>query len=127
VRQYLAKSVALMTARQDQQVGYALDSGWHGIPELTRHMKEGLARLTRDEVNAAVRRHLSAERLVVVAVTKDARALVDALVADAVSAVRYEVEKPAALLEEDRAIGAERLGIAPEAVKVTPVAEVFAR
>jgi zinc protease len=65
--------------------------------------------------------------MVIVAVAPDAKALGAALVADGVSTVKYDAEKPAALLEEDRVIGATKLGVKPEAVKVTPVAEVFAR
>jgi len=126
-RQYLLKNVFVMTARQEQQVGYALDSRWYGIPEFTRYMREGLAKLTRDQVNAAVKRHLSFSDLSFVAVTKDAKALADALVADGPSPVTYESDKPAALLEEDRLIGTTRLGIRPEAVRITKVADVFAR
>jgi zinc protease len=126
-RAYLAKNVSLMTARQDQQVGYALDSRWYGIPEFTEYVRAGLARLTREEVNAAARRHLSARDLSFVFVTKDAKALADALLSDAPSSVAYDAEKPAALLEEDRRIGAVKLGIRPEAVRITKVAEVFAR
>jgi zinc protease len=126
-REYLMKNVFVMTARQDDQVGYALDSRWYGIPEFTRYMRDGLAKLTREDVNAAVRRHLSARDLSFVIVAKEAKALADALVADGVSTVKYEAEKPAALIEEDRAIGATRLGIRREAVRVTPASQVFAR
>ena len=34
-RDYLMKNVYVMTARQDQQLGYALDSQWYGIGEFT--------------------------------------------------------------------------------------------
>ncbi len=126
-RQYLAKNVFVMTARQDERVGYALDSRWYGTPEFTRYMRDGLAKLTREDVNAAVKRHLSATDLSFVIVTKDAKALAGALVADGPSTVAYDAEKPAALLEEDRRIGATKLGIRPEAVRITKVGEVFAR
>ncbi|WP_242345701.1 M16 family metallopeptidase [Anaeromyxobacter terrae] len=126
-REYLMKNVFVMTARQDQQVGYALDSRWYGTPEFTRYMREGLAKLHRDDVNAAIKRHLSAKDLSFVIVAKDAKALAEALVADGVSTVKYDAEKSPALLEEDRAIGATRLGIRREAVRVTPASEVFAR
>jgi zinc protease len=126
-RQYLMKNVFVMTARQEDQVGYALDSRWYGVPEFTRYMRDGLAKLTLEDVNGAVKRHLSAKDLSFVIVAKDARALGDALVADGASTVKYEGEKPAALLEEDRAIGATRLGIRREAVRVTPAADVFER
>ncbi|WP_243337715.1 M16 family metallopeptidase [Anaeromyxobacter soli] len=126
-RAYLVKNVFVMTARQDQQVGYALDSRWYGTPEFTRYMRDGLARLTRADVNAAIKRHLSAKDLSFVIVAKDAKALADALVGDGVSTVKYDAEKPASLLEEDRAIGGTKLGIRREAVRVTPASEVFAR
>jgi zinc protease len=126
-REYLSKNVFVMTAKQDQRVGYALDSRWYGIAEFTQYMRDGLAKLTREEVNAAVKRHLSATDLSFVIVAKDAKALADALVADGPSTVAYDAEKPAALLEEDRRIGATKLGIAAGAVRVTPVADVFAR
>ena len=39
-RDYLMKNVFVMTATQDQQLGYALDSKWYGIPEYTAYMRE---------------------------------------------------------------------------------------
>ena len=126
-RAYLAKSVALLEARQDDRVGAALDARWYGTPEYAAYVQGALAKLTRDDVNAAVRRHLSAENLTVVAVTKDARALADALLSDAPSTVSYDADQPAALLEEDRRIGAEKLGLTPAAIRTTRVDEVFAR
>ena len=36
------KNVFVMTATQDQQLGYALDSKWYGIPEFTAYMRERL-------------------------------------------------------------------------------------
>ncbi len=126
-RDYLRKNVFVTTARQEDQVGYALDSRWYGIQEFTKYMRDGLARLTRDDVNAAVKRHLSGADLSFVIVTKDARGLADALVADGISTLSYDADKPAALLEEDRKIGSLKLGIPREAVRVTKSSEVFAR
>jgi zinc protease len=126
-RQYLAKSAAVMTARQEQQVGHALDARWYGTPELPRYLREGLASLTREQVNAAVKRHLSPDRLSFVFVGRDAKALAEALLSDAPVTVTYEAEKPPALLEEDRLIGSTKLGIAREAIRITPVGEVFQR
>lgn len=126
-RNYLMKNVYLLTARQDDQLGYSLDSDWYGIPEYTSYMRERLSALTRDAVNAAIRKHLSAENLAIVVVAKDAESLRDKLVADTFSPIKYEAEKPAELLAEDKVIGALKLGIRPEAVRITPVDEVFAK
>jgi zinc protease len=126
-RDYLMKNVYVMTATQNQQLGYALDSKWYGIGEFTSFLREKLAKLTVDDVNRAVRKHLSAKDLSVVIVTKDAKALKEQLVADAFSPIRYDAEKPAELLAEDKVIGARKLGIKAEDVRITPVEEVFAR
>ena len=107
-RDYLMKNVFLMTATQDQQLGYALDS------EVVRHcgeyaadMRDKLAKLTRADVNAADQASTSqAKDLSVVIVTKDADGLKEKLVADEFSPITYDGEKPKALLDEDKVIGA---------------------
>ena len=126
-REYLMKNVFVMTARQDQQLGYALDSRWYGTGEFADIIRERLRRLNLRDVNAAIKRHLSAENLSIVIITKDAAGLRDALVGDAFSPVTYDGDKPAPLLEEDRRIGALKLGIDTTKVRVTPVSDVFAR
>jgi zinc protease len=126
-RDYLMKNVYVMTATQNQQLGYALDSRWYGIGEFTSYMRDRLAKLTRDDVNRAIRRHLSSKNLSAVIITKDAKGLRDKLVADGFSPISYDAEKPADLLAEDKVIGARKLGIAAAKVKITPVDDVFAK
>ena len=126
-RDYLMKNVFVMTATQNQQLGYALDSKWYGIPEFTSFMRDGLKKLTLADVNAAIRKHISPRDISIVIVTKDAKGLKDQLVSDAFSPIKYDAEKPQELLDEDKVIGALKLGIKPENVKITPVEDVFAR
>jgi len=126
-RDYLMKNVYVMAATQDAQLGYALDSKWYGIGEYAAYMRSALSKLTREDVNAAIRRHLSATDLSVVAITKDAEGLRDALLADAFSPIKYDGEKPQSLLDEDKVIGARKLGIRPENIRITPVEQVFDR
>ncbi|HEU4642191.1 MAG TPA: insulinase family protein [Gemmatimonadaceae bacterium] len=126
-RDYLIKSLPLLVSTQDLQLGYALDSAWFGIPDFATYMRERLAALDLDQVNAAIRRHLSATDLDVVMITRDAAALRDALVSDAPSVVTYDAPKPPELLAEDREIGAMPLGIRAADVTITPVEYVFER
>ncbi len=126
-RDYLMKNVFVMTATQDQQLGYALDSKWYGIPEYTSFMREHLAKLTLADVNAAIRKHLSGADLQVVMITRDARGLADQLVNDVAPAIKYEAPKPQDVQDEDRAIAAVKLGIKAEAVTITPADAVFAK
>ncbi|MBX6332675.1 MAG: insulinase family protein [Gemmatimonadaceae bacterium] len=126
-RDYVLKSLPLLTATQDHQLGYALDARWHGTPGFTTAMRERVGRLTREEVNAAIRRHLSGHDVDVVIITKDVATLREALLADAFSPVTYDAPKPDELLAEDRVIGALRLGITAANVTVARVDDVFAR
>ena len=126
-RDYLMKNVYVMTARQDQQIGYALDARFYGTGEFTKYMRDALQALTLDAVNAAIKRHLQADRLSVVIITKDAAGLRNALASDAFSPIRYDGEKPKALLDEDQLIGALKLNIPFDRIRITPVADVFAR
>jgi len=126
-RNYLMKNVFLLTASQDHQLGYALDSKWYGIGEFTSTMRERLKSLTREQVNAAIKRHLSGTDLKIVVITKDAEGLKQTLMADTPSTIKYDAPKPPEILEEDKRIGALKLGLAPEAVKITPIEEVFGK
>jgi len=126
-RDYLMKNVFVMTATQDQQLGYALDAQWYRTPEFTRMMREALAKLSVADVNAAIRKHLSSKNLSAVIITRDAAGLKDKLVSDAFSPIAYDAQKPQSLLDEDKQIGALKLGIRPEAVKITPAAAAFAQ
>jgi zinc protease len=48
-------------------------------------------------------------------------------VSDTFSGLKYDGEKPASLLAEDKVIGALKLGVKAEAVSIAPLGEVFAR
>ena len=126
-RDYLMKNVYLLTSTQDHQLGYALDQKWYGLGDYVATAREKLSKLTRADVNAAVKRHLQAKDLSVVIITKDAEGLTEKLVTDAFSPIVYDGEKPKELLDEDKVIGSLKLGIKPAAVTITPVEDVFAK
>jgi zinc protease len=124
-REFLTKYVNILTQTQDAQLGYALDSRYYGIGTFTDYMREQLARLTLDDVNAALRRHLKSDRMRIVMVTKDAEALRDAIVSNKPSPITYNAPKPKEVMDEDKIIEAYKIDVKPEAVKVVAVAQVF--
>jgi zinc protease len=126
-RDYLMKYVFAMTATQDLVLGYALDSKWYGIDEYTKYMRERLSKLTLADVNKAIKKHLSWKDLSFVLITKDAEGLRKQLLSDAASTIKYDAPKPKEILDEDKLIGARKLGLAESAVTITKVEEVFAR
>ena len=125
-RDYLMKNVYLKTSTQNQNLGYALDSWWFGMPDYTKTMRDAYAKLTRDDVNRAIRKYWSPKNLHVVIVTKDAEGLRDQLLKDEFSSIKYEAPKPQ-LAEEDKIIGAYKLNIKPENVRIVNVEDVFAK
>lgn len=126
-RDYLMRNVYLLVSKQDAQLGYALDQRFYGLGDYVTTMRDSLGKLTLEQVNTAIRKHLQTRDLLLVMVTQDADGLKKKLVADGFSPIKYDAEKPAELLEEDKKIGAKKLGIRAELVKVTPVEEVFAK
>ncbi len=125
-REYLSKNVFVTTKTQDQQLGYALDSEWYGIPEFTTYVRDGLAALTVERVNEVIREYLSGENLFVTCITGDAAALKSALLATEPTVITYDSPPPADVLAEDAVIGKLDLGLSDERIRVTPVDEVFA-
>jgi len=126
-RDYLMKNVYVKTSTANQQIGYALDSQWYGMGEYTEQMRAALAKLTVADVNRAIRKHIRPRDLQIVMITKDAEGLKQKLVSDEVSTIKYEAEKPQALLDEDKVIGAMKLGIREDAVRIIPAEDVFRR
>ena len=124
-REFLSKYTNVLTQTQDAQLGYALDSRYYGITDFNTYMRQELARLTLDDVNRAIKRHLSMERMRVVMVTKDAEALRQAIIANTASPITYNSPKPDDILAEDKIIESYRVEVKPEDVRIVPVAQVF--
>ncbi len=125
-REFLTKYSNVLTQTQDAQLGYALDSRYYGIPDFNSYMREQLSRLTLEDVNNAIRRHLKSDRMRVVVVTKDADALRNAIISGARSPVTYvSPNTPQEILDEDKVIEVYKISVQPENVRITPVASVF--
>jgi zinc protease len=125
-RDYMMKNVYLLTADQNQRLGYALDSWWFGMGDYTTTMRAAYEKLTRDDVNKAIKKYLSAKNLQVVVIAKDAEGLRDTLLKDAPSAIQYDAPKPQ-LAEEDKVIGSYKLNIKPGNIRIVSVDDVFAK
>ena len=128
-RQFLLKYSLHYADTTALKVGYAMDDRFYGIPapgHLAR-LRDALARLTLDEVNAAIRKHLHPERAVIAMVSEQAEALAAAIGSETPSPITYATGKPAEVLAEDKLIEAYPLGIRREDITVVPVDTIFAR
>jgi zinc protease len=124
-REFLSKYVNILMQTQDAQLGYALDSRYYGIPDFTTYMRDGLAKLTLEDVNAAIKRHLKSDVMRVVIVTKDAEGLRDAIISNKPSPITYNATKTKDITDEDKVIEAYRIGVKPEQVTIIPVERIF--
>ncbi len=124
-RTFLMKYVNVLTKTQDAQLGYALDSDYYRISTFTSHMREALASLTLEDVNAAIRKYLKSDSMRIAIVTKDAPGLKAALLSDQPSPIKYNSPKPPEVLEEDKVIQVYKLKLKPSDVVVVPVDQVF--
>ena len=124
-RNYLMKFTGLLVDSPGRSLGYQLDSDYYGTPDFVQYVREGLAGLTLEEVNAALRRHLNPDNAYVAIVTPDAEALMATLLSEAPSPITYASPKPERVLEEDRQIETYPLGLDPARVQVVDVEDVF--
>jgi zinc protease len=124
-RQFLAKYVNLLTKTKREELGYAIDSLWYGIPNYNQHLKANLAKLTLESVNAAIRRHLRSSGVVMVAVSRNGEQLKQQFTGSALSPMKYNSPKPAEITEEDKTVEKWDLALRPEDVTILPAAKVF--
>ncbi len=125
-RDYLMKNIYLLTANQNQRLGYAIDSWWYGMGDYVDTMRAAYSKLTRADVNNAIKKYLSAKNLHVVIITKDAEGLRDTLLKDGLSTIKYDAPKPQ-LAKEDQTIGTYKLNLKPANVRIVNVDDVFSK
>ena len=124
-RAFLSKYVSQLVDTQARALGYALDSRYYGIPGFAEYAREGLRRLRVEDVNRVIRQQLQTDDVQFVFVARDASDLRRRLIRGDASPVEYNSPKPQALLDEDAKIAGLPLKLAPAAVRVRKLEDVF--
>lgn len=124
-RNYLDKYAGLLVKSQDRILGYALDSQYYGIQEWTQYIKQGLAKLTLEEVNAVINKYLQEENMHFVFITKDAQDMKKRLASGQISPMKYNSEKDEKLLKKDEFLQKFPLYIDEDEVEIISVDNVF--
>lgn len=124
-RTFLTKYVNLLMKTKAAELGYAIDSRYYGIPDYNSYLKQSLAKLTVDDVNRAIRKHLRTTDLVIVAVAKDCESMKKAFLAGEPSPMKYNSPKAQDVLDEDKIVERWKLDLKPEAIRIIPVDSVF--
>jgi zinc protease len=105
------------------RLGYAMDSKYYRMPYFIDEIEARLAKLTRDDVNRAIRTHLSPDNFDAVIVSAKANALKELLQRDEPSPKTYNSQVAAGVLAADKAIQA--LKIHADSITVVPVTQMF--
>lgn len=110
-----------------RRLGYMIDRALTGMPWDRDQLRARVNELTREDVNAAIRRHLRADRLTIVVVTEDAKALADQIAKKAPSPISYAGKVDAKQLAEDKIIESWDAGLASDAIQVISPTALFAQ
>jgi zinc protease len=127
-KRFLAKYLLQYTPSTHDRLLWALDDRYYGLDRpFLESLRRSIAGLTLEQVNAAIKRHLSTKDLVIAIATGKPEELRDALVSGAKALPKYATPKPKEILAEDEEIAAVPLGIEASDVRVVPVDEMFQR
>jgi len=124
-RSFLSKYVNILTKTKDAELGYAIDSLWYGIPDYNTYLKQGLAKLTREDVNRAIRKHLRTDDLWIAVVAKGCEELKRKFLSGEPSPMKYNSPKPKEILEEDKIVERWKIPFREDGFEIIPVDQVF--
>ncbi|HLK93962.1 MAG TPA: insulinase family protein, partial [Polyangia bacterium] len=126
-RTFLANYANLWTQDVSRRLGYAIDAVLTG-KDLVKELLARLPKMTKADVDKAVRKHLSLQGLSIAIVSDHGQALADKLTSDAPTSITYDTAgTPADVLTEDRLIEKFPVPINKDAVRVVPVDQMFER
>lgn len=120
-RNFLNKFVSLLSKTQSRQLGYALDGAYYGIEPFTDYVRKGLAALTVEDVNRAIKAHLKIDNMKFIFVTEKGKDLRSRLVKNSASPMTYNAKKSPELLAEDKEIARRKIGFDAKRVEIIPV------
>lgn len=124
-RDFLVNYSKLYVQTADRRLGYRMDARFYRTGYLVDEIRLWMERLTVDDVNEAVRRHLRYDDLAVGVVTTDAEAFVERLAANEPSPPTYDMTVSDAVRAEDDEIASYHIPVNLDRVRIAPVEEMF--
>ncbi len=127
-KKFLEKYALHFAVTTSDRLGHAIDSRFYGIDgDYIDLFRSRIRALTLEQVNAAIRRHLTFRNVKIAVITKDAAAFRDALVKNTPSPITYDTPKPESVLREDAIIETWHIPVTAEKVTIVPVEQMFER
>jgi zinc protease len=126
-RTFLANYTTLWAQDVSRRLGYAIDAVVTG-KDIVKELQTRLPKMSKADVDRAVRRHLTLSGLTIAIVADKAQALADKLASDAPTPITYDTAgTPPDILAEDRIIEKFPVPLSEGAVRVVPVEQMFER
>jgi zinc protease len=123
-RSFLLNYSKLWVQTLSRRLGYRIDGDFYGRKDLVTELADRLPKLTADQVNAAVRKHLKPEGMKVAIVARDAAGLRALLTSGKPTPIRYDTEgTPEDVLAEDKQIAV--FPLKDVSVRIVPVEQMF--
>ena len=124
-RRFLLNYADLWTQDVSRRLGYAIDATVYG-KDLVGELKARLPKMTKADVDRAVKKHLQLEHFSVAIVSDKAADLKAELLSGKATPIKYDTAgTPPAILEEDKLIEKEPLPLSAESVRIVPAAQMF--
>lgn len=120
-RGFLMGYTRLQEQTDSRRLGYAIDSLLYGTPDFLESYRSAMKSMTVDQVNAAIRRHITPERMSFAFVAPDAKALQQLLAEQPATPIQYPTPKPDAVLAEDKKIEVFQMPVDKERIEVLDV------
>jgi zinc protease len=124
-RAFLLNYINLWAQDGSRRLGYAIDTEIYG-KDIIAELKARLPKMTKDDVDRAMRKHLSTANLAVAVVGDKVKALAEALAAGRPTPIVYDTkDTPVEVVQEDKIIEAYPLPLDPIHFKIVPANNLF--
>lgn len=124
-RNYLTNYVPQLVSSQDTQLGYALDSEFYQTDDFVSYVREQFTQLTLDDINRVIKQNLQTDNMHYVFISGDGEDMKQRLLSESLSPLKYNSEKPADLLTDDKIIERYKLEIPAQNLDLMMIEDVF--
>jgi zinc protease len=126
VRNYLLNYTKLYAQTLGERLGWQMDSHYYGYKDFLAEVQERLPKITREDVNNAIKTYLNSDNVYIAIITQDAEALKNDLIANTPSPITYaNPNMPQAILDEDLVIQTFPLVIQPDKIRIARASDFF--
>jgi zinc protease len=126
VRKYLLNYTKLYAQTLGERLGWQMDSHYYGYKDFLAEVQERLPKITREDVNNAIKTYLNSENVYIAIITQDAEELKNDLIANTPSPISYaNPNMPQKILDEDLVYQTFPLDIKPEKIRIANASDFF--